>query len=306
MKNCPYILNRHLFLPFFRPYLPLIVGGYFFLLALFTGSLQAQNQIIYVDSAAAPGGNGTSWASAYHDLQDALAVGNYSAGDVVWVAKGTYYPTPTLDRDSSFQLRNQLALYGGFESGDSLFSQRDVTSNPTILSGDIGVKGLRLDNSYSVVSGFFANETAVLDGFTIRDGQADDVLGGWVNGGGVYNFSSPNCTGPTLANCIIRNNYAVFNGGGMYNLQNSPKVINCQFFNNRANEGGAVFNGDCAFSVFENCLFREDSAASFGGAIHIHKSAPQISGCRFEGNVSSIFGGAIYALNNANPLIVNC
>lgn len=45
---------------------------------------------IHVDANAASGGEGTSWGSAYNDLQTALS--NATEGDKIWVAEGIYYP----------------------------------------------------------------------------------------------------------------------------------------------------------------------------------------------------------------------
>ena len=44
--------------------------------------------------------NGQTWKDAFPDLQQALALAG--DGDEVLVAKGTYQPTPTGDRDISF------------------------------------------------------------------------------------------------------------------------------------------------------------------------------------------------------------
>ncbi len=64
--------------------------------------------ILYVDSQAAAGGDGTTWATAYQHLQDALAVA--LANDQVWVAEGTYYPDEGTgqsnnNRNSTFYFR---------------------------------------------------------------------------------------------------------------------------------------------------------------------------------------------------------
>ena len=56
-----------------------------------TGAANAW-QVIHVDDDAPAGGDGSSWASAFSDLQDALAAAR--AGDVVRVAQGTYAPAP--------------------------------------------------------------------------------------------------------------------------------------------------------------------------------------------------------------------
>ncbi|HWL93409.1 MAG TPA: zinc-dependent metalloprotease family protein, partial [Phycisphaerae bacterium] len=49
---------------------------------------------IYVNAAAAPGGNGSSWATALKDVQAGIGLAVRSRGAVqeVWVAAGTYYP----------------------------------------------------------------------------------------------------------------------------------------------------------------------------------------------------------------------
>src|SRR6188768_4163455 len=56
--------------------------------------------------------NGTSWASAFVDLQHALAAA--ASGDEIHVADGTYKPTSTTDRTISFQLKNGVSLIGGY------------------------------------------------------------------------------------------------------------------------------------------------------------------------------------------------
>ncbi len=130
--------------------------------------------------------------------------------DEVWVANGTYYPDGgyepsggshthgSQDRASSFNLIDDVGIYGGFEGNDSvaylggetLRSQRnsDPTTNDANLSGDIdGNDGPDITgtNSIHVVVANGTNETAVIDGFTITGGRAngsDDEQGG----GGVY------------------------------------------------------------------------------------------------------------------------
>jgi hypothetical protein len=48
----------------------------------------AKPHIRYVNKSAAPGGDGLSWSSAFNDLGTAL--GNSTAADELWVAKGIY------------------------------------------------------------------------------------------------------------------------------------------------------------------------------------------------------------------------
>src|SRR5690606_7900683 len=69
--------------PFLRMRLPLPV---LLLVLLAVSAVPAAAQaVLYVDADAPPGGDGASWATAFHDLQDALAI--VQAGDQVWVAE---------------------------------------------------------------------------------------------------------------------------------------------------------------------------------------------------------------------------
>ena len=149
----------------------------------------APGAVIYVDADATPGGDGTSWANAYKYLQDALATTGF--GDVIWVAEGSYRPDQdaasplgTNDRNATFKLTNDDALYGGFAGTETSPNQRNWQTNETILTGDIGTLGDNSDNSYHVVTAGMTWEAPILDGFTITGGNADEVLDN--DGGGMY------------------------------------------------------------------------------------------------------------------------
>ncbi|HQO78972.1 MAG TPA: hypothetical protein PLG17_10740, partial [Thermodesulfobacteriota bacterium] len=66
----------------------------------------------YVDASAA-GGDGTSWETAFTDLQDALAAA--ADGDTIHVAQGTYVPGDT--QNDSFVMTKNLTLLGGYPAG---------------------------------------------------------------------------------------------------------------------------------------------------------------------------------------------
>ena len=115
----------------------------------------APNHIIYV-SASGSGADGCSWATAYPFLQDAIALS--TNGDQIWVATGTYFPdqgaAPIIDNDrnSTFNLKDGVAIYGGFTVGNTLLSQRNLNpaTNGTVLSGEIdGIAG-NAGNAYHV------------------------------------------------------------------------------------------------------------------------------------------------------------
>ncbi|MCJ7728969.1 MAG: right-handed parallel beta-helix repeat-containing protein, partial [Sedimentisphaerales bacterium] len=100
--------------------------------------------LIFVDANATGANNGTSWADAYEYLQDALSAAepNYE----IWIAQGTYRPDEnsispdgTGSRYATFQLKNNVAIYGGFPTGGGLWASRNPNLYKAILSGDIGV-----------------------------------------------------------------------------------------------------------------------------------------------------------------------
>ncbi|MEM8898590.1 MAG: choice-of-anchor Q domain-containing protein, partial [Bacteroidota bacterium] len=104
---------------------------------------------LYVNLTATGANNGSSWANAFVDLQDALATAG-ACEDIreIWVAEGSYKPTAFANRATSFNLVNNVAVFGGFDGTETLLSQRDWVTHPTILSGDIPGA-----NSYRVVLG---------------------------------------------------------------------------------------------------------------------------------------------------------
>ena len=67
--------------------------------------------VLYVKPAASGTGNCSSWANACV-LQTALT--GAVSGDEIWVAAGIYKPGAGADRNATFQLKNGVALYGGF------------------------------------------------------------------------------------------------------------------------------------------------------------------------------------------------
>lgn len=86
------------------------------------------------------------------------------------------------------------------------------------------VCGLRSDNSFHVVTTGGTDRSAVLDGFTIADGYADEFLNN--RGGGVHNMEGS----PVLARCTLTHNTANFGGGSSAN--NHPVLVNCSFILN--------------------------------------------------------------------------
>ena len=237
----------------------------------------AAGDTIYVKDAAS--GDGTSWAGAFGNLQDGLdaAIG----GDEIWVAEGTYKPTSDHglaigDRGKHFRMKNGVAIYGGFaNAGEPDWTGRDPNIYVTILSGDLCGNDLpvtdpfdlfdepsRQDNCYQVFyhpSGLALYANAILDGFTITGGNADEGSPPRCFGGGMHNESA----NPTVTNCTFSGNFSL-NGGGMYNKSSNTMLTNCIFSGNSAGSGGGMLNDESNLTLV-NCIFSANAAEMAGG-----------------------------------------
>ncbi len=299
---------------------------------------------LYVNGSAGGTGTGASWDNACTDLQTAMD--KAASGDRIFVAAGTYYPSSqpnidpdkTSDRYNHFSLKNGVSVYGGFDGTETALSQRDITANETILSGDIGSENDNSDNCYHVFyhpSSLALTSDAVLSGFTITGGYAGK--GGYTgecgpdnSGGGMYNDSSSpmltNCTfrgnqadnsgggmdngssSPTLTNCTFSGNSAGVHGGGMYNSSSSPTLTNCTVSGNSAYyRGGGMANAGSSSPTLTNCTFSGNSAnLDGGGGMNNASSSPTLTNCTFSGNSVNSNGGGMRNSSSSSPVLTHC
>ncbi|NEU70287.1 hypothetical protein GK091_25655 [Spirosoma agri] len=97
-------------------------SGLFLIVLLYTSLLAQAQAIRYVKPVASGSGSGNSWASASGDLQAMIDAS--SAGQQVWVAAGVYKPTSTTTRNTSFAMKNGMAIYGGIAGSEMVLTQR--------------------------------------------------------------------------------------------------------------------------------------------------------------------------------------
>lgn len=225
-------------------------------------------RIRYVKPTATGTGDGSSWDNASGDLQkmiDDLADNNVSqqTGEV-WVAAGTYKPQSQLISgtaySASFRMRDGISVYGGFAGNETSKQERakgtmpwDFT-NVTVLEAAYYESKLAWTNSKWTVGSdsrhvvWFApmsgesdfTRVTTLDGVTVQGGYAQGNTGQddfkTDRGAGVY-MDGANAY---LSNCIVRENYATGNGGGVY-LKNGRVQTSLIYNNNADADGGAVY-----------------------------------------------------------------
>lgn len=274
----------------------------FFLLFLLF-ALPAFATVYYVR----PGGigSGLSWGDASSDLSAILD--KAQAGDEIWVAAGTYYPS-SLNRFASFHVKDGVRLFGGFSGRETERIQRDWGKNPTLLSGEIGAPGEE-DNSYHVVYTKNAGPGTMVNGFIITGGNADGKVskgartrggGGWFDEGTDGGISQPE-----IVNCTFLGNNGLEGGaffGSGQNGSSSPTFTSCTFLGNRAKlDGGAVYSDGRDESTneikFINCVF-QDNMSTYGAAIFVENgkddTALLVERCIFKKNNAFLWGGGIY------------
>ncbi|MDZ7896849.1 MAG: choice-of-anchor Q domain-containing protein [Arcicella sp.] len=228
--------------------------------------------------------NGSSWATAYANLQLALALA--PANSDFWVAKGVYKPTASTNRIIPFIIPSGARLFGGFAGTETMLSQSNVEANPTILSGEIGSPTTVNDNSYHVVTFNRTNSDTRLDGFTVTGGNAS------------FNSTRP----PSSTSNTAQQPLSIFDGGGI-GLDNgsSPTIINCKIISNDAIQGGGLYATNNSNPTVTNCVFMNNQA-TFGGGIYNLNSSPTYSNILIAGNRAT--GGGMYN-NGSNPTITN-
>jgi len=224
----------------------------------------------HVRADADPGGDGTSWETAFDTVNEAVIAANFnpdSDGDEVWIGKGTYYPSSTIE------IYVSINLYGGFDGNETELSQRNWSAHETILDGG-GVRRIL----------YVGVNNCIVDGITFTHGSADD-------GGAIVIGSS------TLRNCKILDSVATstdtsgYYGGGGISAAGTTSFINCVIAGNSAGYGGGVLirNGS---AVFTNCTLTQNTG--FGGGVYVYTdSGPGnvFYNCIFWGN-SSDYGSA--------------
>jgi hypothetical protein len=270
--------------------------------SMLTLSPQAFAVLYFVDASVPSSGTGTgTWANAKKTIQEALDDPNATE---VRVAAGTYRPTKRdnlLDpRSATIHLRKNLSLLGGWPVGGGLPGSRNPELHITTITGDVfGDDGPNFsnygDNCYRVLSAIslvddefpeqsiYVDDTAVVNGFTIAAGSADD---------------------PALPS-----------GGGLRCEQASPTIIRCNFLACRSSvNGGGIYALDNAFSGFTtvtpmrlvNCTFAGCAADGFGGGMGCDRTHIQLTNCVFTGCAAGEVGGGLACKESAVPTLIHC
>ena len=222
--------------------------------------------VVYVDAACTePEHHGSSWATAYRSLNDAIAFfAGLATGSETFTGNGTEqrdddYGRHTVDASTKFEIRvlegnlwpryafvnedpktatldilampgdRQLRIVGGYpeEIKTDAAAQRDPLNHRSQLNGNTGGSALE-DGLYHVVT-VEPGARVVLDGFHIINGYAAGTA--------------------TLQY-----------GAGMFVRQGATvTAANCIFENNTAATGAAIYAADAASLTLQNCVVNNNT-----------------------------------------------
>ncbi|MGL1885934.1 MAG: fibronectin type III domain-containing protein, partial [Reichenbachiella sp.] len=263
--------------------------------------------VTYVDASATGANNGASWNDAFTDLQDGIALGN-----TIWVAAGTYTPAAS-GRTATFSIKNGSRLYGGFNGTETDQSQRNITANATILSGDLSgddnstildTEATRAENSYHVIT-FRTVQNVIIDGFTIAGGNANGVLSNncgiaaasqydHTRGGAIYTnpYIQTQVVSAKFSNCIIEKNtgtsvavYSSFTPCGVTGLTTDVDFESCIIRDNYSKDLTAMlFIGSSGYQIY--------SKGSIVNSLMYNNTSNAHSSCLYLGVSTSNGGGA--------------
>ncbi len=260
--------------------------------------------VIYVDGSRAAGGNGTSWATAYNNLQDALARADRGCGTEIWVARGTYRPGDA--PGDTFLIPPGVSVYGGFAGNETTREDRNWKIHTTILSGLI-------DSTTRNTTIVMMGNNTLLDGVIVREGAnpGRGILGQNVN------FVIENCvvednlqygirsenSNTTIRWCIIRKN----GFDGIHHRLNgtTASIENCQIYQNQQH-GIQVYQATS--TILNNIIYRNGSAGTTYYGIYLNQPSAAATirnntlvdnrneGIRLDGpNIPSVRNCILYA-----------
>ncbi|MDR1809653.1 MAG: T9SS type A sorting domain-containing protein [Prevotella sp.] len=200
----------------------------------------ANADVYYVVPGGAGNATGADWDNAADLTTATLALG--SVGDEFWVKKGVY---------QNYISYTDRIVYGGFDGTETSLTQRDWAKNQTVLQGSANA-------TTSLVILQNATIQTVLDGFIIQDNHVETS---GQNGGGIQ--MNERCV---TRNCIVRNNSSISTanvGGGIFVCGALvggvyPVIENCLVINNvAANNGGGI-----QVSASKACLLVNSTVAN--------------------------------------------
>jgi hypothetical protein len=279
--------------------------------SVITIDLTVLYHVLFVDSAGGSGGSGGGWGSPFSGLQGAFDYAMIYDVDTICVGLGTYFPSSSPDgstdpRDYSlFIADSNIVICGGINPATELVEGK------TVLCGDLIAAGTGTDSVYHVFSTVGLDTTTVISNFIVCAGKAtgtDTSTFGTSDfysyfGGGLYNHNSS----PKLVDVVITGNRAESNGGGLYNHTGNPLLKNVTIKDNHAAfSGGGMYNIAGASPILCDVTIEDNTAAiNGGGMFNVSSCYPVLKSVTIRGNTAGLNGGGMYNRSTSSPTMTN-
>lgn len=275
-----------------------------------TSSTQTVNYLfdygnIYVSINGNNLNDGIAPFKAVLSVQKAIDLAQATGYTNIYVEEGTYRPGVGLAHsvaDNNYagvniSNVNNINLVGGW---DSDFTVRAGYSTLTAINGNFEI------NKHIIWVEDLTN--LMIDGFVIQDGIAN---GSYPHnrGGGIY-FKYVLYT--LVTNCIISDNTANGDGGGVYMNNSSHNSINGTILNNFADStadyggGGGVYTIDSSYNLISGIISDNTASGSIsvGGGVNIKNGTSNIiSGIISNNTTGSEEGGGVFITGGSHNFI---
>lgn len=258
---------------------------------------------VYVNASATGSNDGTSWANAYTDLQQAIY--DATSGDEIWVAQASYVPTidetgalPANLRLRHFWLKDGVEVYGGFIGTETEFNQRNVQTQKATLEGQVDPT----NQAFHVIN-TTAGNTALLDGFIVQNGNTTGGSGAGSSelGAGLLMNGSAR-----FSNIDFLNNNAYNSGGGAFIINANTTLINCRFDGNTTTlyDGAGLYSQNSTITLY-NCIFYDNNATRFGAALTAVSSTVNLQNASVANNIgTNVYQASTNGIINNNQSLL--
>jgi len=177
--------------------------------------------------------------------------------------------------------------------------QLDINKGLTIQGPGAGQLTISGGNTSRVFEVFGPSTNVTLSGLTITQGSSWNSSGYLRDGGGIVNANGSTLT---IENCIVSNNHAAYEGGGIANLFHATlKIIDSTLLGNSVSDGmgdgmgGGLYSvGGCTVTM-QNCTVSDNSGAYEGGGLWLGGTTTTMTGCTVSGNSAGTRGCGIYS-----------